>query len=84
MQADVEAWIEDHALQRLHYGARTKGLCTTNEELRTDVASQKMAALTVALMELAVLLGEVMLAWVEAVCSIDYSMACVSQSILCF
>jgi hypothetical protein len=43
MQADVEAWIKDHALQRLHHGARTKGLCTTNEELRIDVASQKMA-----------------------------------------
>ena len=43
MQADVEAWTEDHVLRRLHHGARTKGLCTTNEELRTDVASQKMA-----------------------------------------
>jgi len=53
---------------------------------------KRWQTLTVALMQLAVLLVEAVLAWVEAVLSFDYSMAnlClwlyiyVSQSILCF
>jgi hypothetical protein len=52
---------------------------------------KRWQALTVALMELAVLLVEVVLAWVEAVVSFDYSVAnfCLwlyfcQPSILCF